>query len=120
MEVLSMKECLKKMDDGEVFSVKWVTYNRQKKTGGRLEECLEARLKQKSFRKPTPETEAKIAERNKHRKTKYASDWTLKNPQHRKWFTRNIEVMFDGHATGQILKLHPPLIIEFNGKTVTP
>ena len=120
-EVISVKDCLAKMDAGEVFSFKCITYNKQKKSGGKIEESFEARLLVKDTRIPTAETIANREARNAKRKTKYGTDWmTMKNPNHRKHYTRNIEVMFDGHPTGHIIKIHPPLLIEFNGIPVTP
>lgn len=42
-----------------------------------------------------------------------------RNPNHRKWYTRNIRQFVGGQPTESIIKIHPALIIEFNGlKTV--
>ncbi|MEO0334271.1 MAG: hypothetical protein AAF223_21805, partial [Bacteroidota bacterium] len=45
----------------------------------------------------------------------------IRNPNHRKHYTRNINVVTsDGFRTTIIRKIHIPLLVEFNNQTVTP
>ena len=43
-----------------------------------------------------------------------------RNPRHRRWYTRNICLLQNGVLTSIIRKIHPPLILEFNGQIVVP
>jgi hypothetical protein len=43
-----------------------------------------------------------------------------RNPNHQWHYTRNIRLLSQGMATESIIKIHPPLIIEFNGQITTP
>lgn len=42
-----------------------------------------------------------------------------RNPNHARWYTRNIRQFVGGQPTESIIKIHPALIIEFNGLTTT-
>jgi hypothetical protein len=43
-----------------------------------------------------------------------------RKPNHAWHYTRNVRILSEGMATEAIVKIHPPLIIEFNGQTTTP
>lgn len=43
-----------------------------------------------------------------------------KNPNHHDHYTRNLELCVNGYPTGERRKFHPPLVWQFNGKTVVP
>lgn len=43
-----------------------------------------------------------------------------RNPNHATHYTRNIRILMDGQPTEAIVKIHPALIIEFNGQPTTP
>ena len=43
-----------------------------------------------------------------------------RKPNHGAHYTRNIRILSSGLATEAIVKIHPPLIIMFNGQTTTP
>ncbi len=42
-----------------------------------------------------------------------------RDPNHGAHYTRNIRVIIDGHQTEILYKIHPLLIIEFNGQPTT-
>lgn len=102
------------METGEVFSCKVVSYDRKRKKGGEIMEYAEAILVQntKKESKARPKT---LREQQVERLTEIK-----KAPNHREWYTRNIQLLQNGHPTSLIKKIHPPLIVEFNGdKEVT-
>lgn len=41
-----------------------------------------------------------------------------RRPHHGKHFTRNILLMQNGHTTSETRKIHPPLVVKFNGQMV--
>ena len=110
-ETITIRDCRKVMDAGEVFSFKCVSYNKQKKKGGKIKEVLEARLTK--VRGVKSQESAQPATGNRQLETP-------KQPAHFKNYTRNIVVLINGHPTSEIMKIHPPLLIQFNGMKVTP
>ena len=50
---------------------------------------------------------------------KSGDDLDKRNPLHNQHYTRNIRVVMDGLETESIYKIHPALIIEFNGQITT-
>jgi hypothetical protein len=111
VEVVTVKEILQAMEAGETFSLTVISYNRKEKAGGKLVEYHEARLHKRGEADGTGGRSSTKVETMQE---------TLKNPEHRKWYTRNIQILQDGFPTSIIRKIHPPLIIEFNGKKVVP
>ena len=119
--MISIKECLKIMHSGATFSLKIVTYDKRRKDRcGRVLEFDEAqlmwgdggsdRVKMKGQREPT------ALERSLMAKVVNNS----RSPEHAWHYTRNIRLLSSGLATEAIVKIHPPLIIEFNGQITTP
>lgn len=110
MDQISIKDALAFMDTGQIFSCKVVKYNMQKQEGGDVFDVDEAILL-KAPQKKTSRTMT-AAEKTELKK---------RTPNHRKWFTRNIVLCQNGHPMELFKrKIHPPLMIEFNGKTVVP
>lgn len=120
--MLSIKQCLEIMHSGAVFSLKFVTYDKRRKDRrGRVIEYPEAqlvwgdggkdRVKVKGERPPTALEKSLMAA---------PPPDTSKDPQHAWHYTRNIRILSAGQPTEAIVKIHPPLIIEFNGQTTTP
>jgi len=110
---ITLKQALAIMESGEVFSIEYVTCDHQKKQGGKKISFKEAKLLQRKKNKPTtsPGIEKTTDSRIKTLKSK--------SPNHKTWFTRNIRILQSGKETGMIKKIHPPLIIKFNGKELT-
>jgi len=118
--MISIKECLEIMHSGAQFSLKVVQYDqrRKEKRGKVLEvDCAvlvwgdggNNRTKRESEREPTDLEKSLMG----------ANDINKRNPQHEQHYTRNIRVVMDGLETESIHKIHPALIIEFNGQTTT-
>lgn len=96
------------MESGIVFNCIVLSYDRKRKKGGEVMEFHEARLYQPGTKDVTNMTvvERKLYERNQRK------------PNHGVHFTRNVRILQAGHPTDIIRKLHPPLVMKFNGKTV--
>ena len=90
------------MDEGKIFSIAFVTYNEQKRTGG---EWIELNNCVKHNHLTPSELKSKAnAPREK----------VFRNPNHYQNVTRNIKRM----DTGDLIKIHLRLVCKFNGKTV--
>jgi len=119
--MLSIRQCLEIMHSGAVFSLKVVKYDKRRKAKtGQVMEFEEAKLVwgdggsdrvvMKGERDPTALERSLMAVRQDH----------SRNPNHAWHYTRNIRILSSGLATEMMVKIHPPLIIEFNGQTTTP
>jgi hypothetical protein len=115
---ITERDMLAYMETGKAFSLSCVSYDRKRKTGGKVVQYAEAILvqakkeaKANARRSLTPTEKRDIEARTAHQ-------GPSKNPHHRKFYTRNIRILQDGHPTSIQRKIHPPLVIEFNGKRV--
>ena len=112
--VISTKQMLATMEEGQPFSMVVVTYDRKRKKGGQIKEYPEAILVQadqkQQTNRPLTAIEAKVDRLTQIKK----------NPHHHSHYTRNIQLLQDGHPTSLIKKIHPPLVLEFNGQKVMP
>jgi hypothetical protein len=117
--MITTKDMLEQMKTGDIFSCRVVKYDRKRKTGGQIIEVHQAVLAQSDKNKRddlVPNQSYLVPERIL---TPFEQlQKKNKNPHHKKHYTRNIRLYVDGTPTEQILKVHPPLIIEFNGKQV--
>jgi len=109
----TVTECVRIIMAGHRFSCKFVTYDRVRKKGGKVRAFSEA-VWERQGDDPDPKSDAIPAE------PATTSDHTTRAPRHRKWRTMNVRLLVDGHPTGQVRKIHPNLLIEFNGKPVLP
>ena len=109
------------MHSGASFNLRCVTYDKRRKDKtGRILEINEGQLiwgdggngraKKKSERQPTALERSMMS----------TQDAAKRDPKHQVHYTRNIRILMDGQPTESKVKIHPPLIIEFNGQTVTP
>jgi len=101
------------MNSDRVFSCKVVTYDRNRKQGGEIIEISGKMLKHDPGNKGGRELTTQELKQ-------YERIGLKKNPNHRKWYSRNIQLWSDGLPTVVIKKIHIPLIVEFNGEPVTP
>lgn len=114
--MISTKEMLETMKNGKPFSMVVICYDRRRKSGGQIKEYPEAILVKKSdgndlqLSRPQTKMEQKAA----------YLDELKKNPNHSKWYTRNIRLLQEGQPVGIINTIHPPLVVEFNGQKVVP
>lgn len=114
------------MHSGAVFSLRVVSWDeRRKDRRGQVLEYKEAVLVW-GIASTTPPTGAALLTKERdmtplERSLTGESDaqaWK-RNPNHAEHYTRNIRVLVDGQPTEVIRKVHPALIIEFNGQTTT-
>lgn len=85
------------------FSIEYVSFDKKRKSGGRLIEYPEAILCFDTTKK----------------NTSVSSSGGLKKPKHSVNNTRNIEILNSGQATQSIRKLNILLITKFNNQKVT-
>lgn len=116
-QMIAIKEVIERIHAGEIFSCKVVRYDRRRKerTGEiiDIEQCKLVwgngviKKKYQGEREPTP-LELSLLQ---------AQAGVLKrNPHHSEYYTRNVRIYLDGNPTEIIKKIHPPLIVEFNGQ----
>lgn len=125
MPVITVSECLKIMDSGSPFSCLVVTYDRTRKKGGKLLEIPQARIERKA---DDPNTQYPIPNTGQRPPTPHEAKLAAlaspsaggRNPNHSHWYTRNLTILADGHPLTDLVKIHPPLLIEFNGMEVVP
>lgn len=120
--MITIGKCLEWMHSGKPFSLKVVSYDsRRPKKSGRVLEYQEAvlmwgdggsdRTASASERQPTDLERALMGALGTPDK---------RNPNHSEWYTRNIRILQHGEPTAMLVKIHPPLIIQFNGETTCP
>jgi hypothetical protein len=97
---ITLKEALAILESNAWCSLRFITANLAKGSGGEVRELARCRITQ---RKPSPSASATTAPRNK--KSKAAN--------HHQHFTRNVETQ-----ANQIIKVHPPLITHINNTAV--
>lgn len=117
MEQITVKDMLSEMEAGLPFSMTVVSYNARHKEGGKVMQYGEAVLLAEQPREEAGASGRQPTQAESWAERKEAAK--RKAPAHRKWYTRNIRVLQDGHPTSIIRKIHPPLVVIFNGKTVT-
>lgn len=114
MDQITVKDMLLEMETGAPFSMTVVSYNAKHKEGGKVIEYGEAVLLS-TEKKPTTAGRPLTP----HEELGYRKEAAKrKAPNHRRWYTRNIRVLQNGHPTAIIRKIHPPLVILFNEKIV--
>lgn len=106
---------LSAMETGAPFSIKVCSYDRKRKKGGEWKEYPEAVLVSAKDNQDDSQNR-KLTALEQVRKELDAP--LRRNPNHRKHYTRNIRILQNGHPTGMIVSIHPPLVDEFNGQTL--
>lgn len=110
MERISIKEVIKVMTQSGPnmpgkFSLSWVKLDRQKQTGGGLMVIENAICLNNA--------------NNNYEDVKDVGFIKPKHSHHRRNRTLNIrEISPQGHEIGHVIKIHPTLILRFNGKKV--
>lgn len=123
MSIITTSKALQIIQSGQPFTFQCVTCDRARKRGGKIIEG-EAKLLIKheapeidegpAAARPMTDTEAKRASLS------LPTPDNSRNPNHHLHFTRNIVMLADGHPVHPPLKIHPPLLIKFNGLEVVP
>jgi hypothetical protein len=112
--MITVKQALFNMKTGEVFSLRVVSYDRKRKKGGEIDEYHEAvLLREAEYTDMKPARAMTPIEAMKTRLDR-------RDPNHQDFKTANIRILQNGHPTSLIKKIHLPLLVEFNGKTVVP
>lgn len=117
--MLSTAEALKRLNTGAIVSITVISYDRTRKKGGQVLEYAEAQLLQKNKQPVEPARPMTKVEQQKAR-LRETDNMLKKDPHHKANYTRNVRLMQDGQPTSIIKKIHPLLIIEMDGETVTP
>lgn len=103
MAIIRLRDALREMDTGRVFSIRFYTGDVSRHTGGKRIDIERATLNDLT---DTPHTGGESQP-----KSAYAS---VKAPRHTKNRTRNIRIL----PSGEVRKLHISLITQFNGQMV--
>jgi len=119
--MLSIRECPALLDSRAVCSLSVVTYDRKRKKGGKIEHYAECILVQPDEvdleNQPFAERAPTQAERLLSGYDRPAAE--RRDPRHSEYYTRNVRLIAHGLPTNIIRKIHPALIVEFNGQTTT-
>jgi len=99
MGVIKLSEALKEMQSGNLFSIRYVTADKSRNSGGDIKEYDGCRLS----RRAASDTEAPV----------FTTGNPTKRPNHYRNRTRNIVL-----ANSDVRKVNVWLIIGFNGKPV--
>lgn len=114
---ITEREMLRRMESGEVFSLRYVSFDRQRRKGGKVKHIEQAVLlhatKEASTaaRRPLTPSEHVAVTVDVNKK---------KDPNHPGWYTRNVRVLQDGAPTAIVRKVHPPLVLSYNEMRVLP
>ncbi len=120
--MIAIKDVLAHMHAGKPFSLRAVRYDKRRRERiGQIIEVPEAVLvwgdggndrvaQLPEQRQPTALERSYFA----------AEEAPRKNPNHEANYTRNIRMLVDGQPTESMMKIHPLLIIQFNGQVTTP
>ena len=108
MEFITLKECLDIMDSGKLFNIRFVTANKELKTGGEWREY-------KDVVKHTQPASGLLVKTPTTAASNHAAElaFKTKHPNHFENSTRNIR-----KPNGDIRKVHLRLIREINGRAV--
>lgn len=118
-DVITISDCMKRLEAGEDATLEVWTYDRKRKKGGDIE-TLTCRLAT-GVEKPTTIAGRELTEAER-RPDDTDSD-TLhiaRKPNHSEHYTRNVRIVANGHPTSVLFKIHPPLIKSFNGVKTVP
>lgn len=108
MDTITIQEMLAEMETGNPFSIKFVSFDKQRKTGGEVRSFPALVLNQKNKAKEPVKSTSDNPLNDVVKKTR--------NPNHFKNATRAARVMIGGCITDTIKKFHIFLILEFNNK----
>jgi hypothetical protein len=120
--MISIAKCLEVMHSGATFSLKVVTYDKRRKDkSGKVLGCPSAVLVWGNLQKGKKvEMEREMTALERSMLGDPGQQLIRRKPNHADHYTRNIRIVIDGLPTESIIKIHPPLIVEFNGETTVP
>lgn len=117
MSTIRIKEMLAVMETGQPFSLTFVTYDRKRKKGGEIRTYDEAVLCQSTT--TTTSKNNRPMTRMEQMEAFLHEEPIKRNPNHQQHYTRNIQLLQQGHPTAIRKKIHPLLVTKFNEMTVT-
>jgi predicted glycosyl hydrolase (DUF1957 family) len=100
MSVIRLEEALPMLESGNPVQMRYVSYDKRRKTGGKVKEITGIITKTKDQRIPAERAKKTAAKAQNHFKNN----------------TRNFYTCIDGQQTQNIQTVHLPLILEVNGK----
>lgn len=119
--MISISKCLEVMHSGAVFSIRVVSYDKRRRNRcGRVLEYPAAMLVWGNGGKGKAKKRSERALTALEKSLLVAPTEIKRDPNHAIHYTRNIRLVVDGLPTEAVQKIHPPLIIQFNGITTTP
>lgn len=95
-----LEEATKLIKSGQLVSLKFVTYDKRRKTGGKIRFIEEARIR-------------KVNSSEEKASNSILSN--SKDPGHFEHSTFAVNTCIDGHATAEVKKIHWFLLLEVNG-----
>lgn len=120
--MITIRDCLAKLHAGEVCNLVVVTYDKRRRDKcGRVLHYPECQLVwgESSEQKPLHVADRQPTPLEKRLSGLSTADFG-KKPNHGEHYTRNIRVLQQGMSTEMVVKIHPALIIQFNGQTTCP
>lgn len=98
MNVISFEDAIELLESGKPVWVRYVSYDKRRKTGGKIKDHELVITKMKSDRVSTEEAKKRTAKASNH----YDN------------FTRNCFQCIDGNVTMSVKTIHLPLILQIN------
>jgi len=120
MRIITIREILQQMEKGDIFSIKFVKYDRSRKKGGEIRHFPEAVLHTKSHDDEVTQAAMGRPLTVVEQKMKDLNALKAKQPNHHQNYTRNLVLVQNGHKTSEKRKFHPALVLEFNNLQVVP
>lgn len=114
-ETISIRQMLIRMESGEIGTFRVVKYNRRLGTGGDILVIKQGFL-QKKDRDMGKAIRKELAQDTQPMTPTAIS----KNPRHYINYTRNLHILENGRPTNRMIKIHPSLILNYNGLKVVP
>jgi len=111
MEQITVRDMIKYMESGGAFSLIYITYDAKRNKGGKVISYPEAMLLQSTIQQGQRQATAQEAKQEELKRLR-------KDPNHGRWYTRNIRLLVNGYPSSVKKKIHPPLVVVFNDQIV--
>lgn len=122
--MITIRECLTRLHAGEKCSIVVVSYDKRRanKSGRRLryDECVLVGVAEQDREAEPPRAERPLTHLERKLMISEAPVIDRRDPNHQWHYTRNVRVYQQGQPTEMVVKIHPALIVEFNGETTCP
>lgn len=125
--IITISDCLKRLEAGEMVFLEVYQYDRKRKKGGKIEsfDCVLLKNEGNQISEDGVMIIGRVGVENTvdEGNPDKIGEGVLRdkrNPNHRKFYTRNVRILINGHPSGVVYKIHPPLIRSFNGIKTVP